>query len=683
MALSFLIAYKIEDRWIMRIINIRSKKGVSTSSAMLVGRPPAVPAVSPAAPAVSPAAPAVSPAAPAVSPAARAVSSSIPKAKLSTRISRESLAKEDKQIKSLEKSCRMNIRNGYLDSSNDDAFNMFIIFISRMHKLMELLPSSLESITQKLCNDRININDSLKHLKDLSKSWISLPLLYTRNYEDVFKLLKLTEPVRAEGPLSDRVYALDELGFNLVLLAAANAIRFPDNKTYDFIYNQLSTILFLSKYPLLGIQTYYLRSFFKYLEKFRISEALVPSENNFYFVEAIQYFSDKGEIKFKDKGDKVESLSQIIALPEKEKPMYVIITFHPEYPEGGARRIDSFELQGYKINSIILESAYSFPTLLSITDDKTLCIITKDSNQTRKLLLYKKQGTLLETIEEIDRRDGIPLLSLHIIAILYELESGVSGLSSEVRSIPHIDIGNVNAMLKEKKREFRDSVMKKFLAKYDSFEPQDTFIFRILEFIRLSTGNVDTESYDGVIAKYLFGKGDARDTEISVAPFIEKVVKDFLQTRFYLTSSDEKNNKEVWKSIMQEIELYKEEPTEIKLDNAIDAMTLFTITLHNVFPFDELQKKVHCDYILATIYLIKRLWKVYDRCITVMKLLPEKNKSDDKEKLLHYLLLKFNKLIYIKCYFASFSSNRERNQELEDKRLKLEEDLKAYKLKSI
>jgi hypothetical protein len=478
-----------------------------------------------------------------------------------------------------------------------------------------------------------------------------------------------------------------------VLLAAANAIRFPDGETYDSIYETLSNTLSIYRSPVVDTQTYYLLSFFKYLEKFRISEALVPSQNNFYFVEAIRYFSDRGEIKFKDKGNKVGSLSQIIALPEKEKPMYVIITFHPEYP-GGARGIDSFGMQGYKINSIIFKERYNFSffAMLSIISDKAVCVITRAGLgrlSRKEPLLCKRQRTLFETIKGIERKySGIYLLSSDIVAVLYELESGISSLSKEIRSISHIDIGDVNSMMRQKKEEFRDLVIKEFLDEYSNLEANlvykpefgDTIIFRVLEFIKLSTGSI--ESYDSVITDYLFRKGNTEGARIYVALFIERVLNDFFQTKFELAIS-KKDTQEIWNDITNETDLYASHPpTNAKgsLRDAIEnTMTLFTITLHNVFPFNELQERVHHDYILATIYLIKRLWKVYDRCIAVIKLLLEKDTTpDEQKKLLHYLLLKFNKLIYVKCYFASFSNNLASNQTLETKRLELK-DSEAYK----
>jgi hypothetical protein len=644
---------------------------------------PAVPAVSPAVPAVSPAVPAVSPAVPAVSPAVPAVSLAIPKAKLSTQTSRESLAKEwEEEIRSLRETCHMNIRHVYLDNNNDASFNIFIIFISRMQNLMKLISSSLESIAQMLCTIRINIGDSLKYLNELLLSADKAPMLYTRNYENVFKLLKLVEPAKDQILLSDRVYALDELGFNLILLAAASTILFPANEPYDSIHKTLSDILYKYQPPSVDIRTYYLRSFFKYLEKFRISEVLVPSQNNFYFIERVEYSLVGNKIKFKNNHIESESLSQVTALPPKEKPMYIVITFYSENPKAGARGIDSFKLQGYKINSIILKKRSAIPdfTLLSMTGDEVLCLITEGRIRGTALesFLYKKQETLLKTIEEIDgRRGGIPLLSYDIIAVLYELEkSGASNLPSEeiIPINPIINIQDFNSKMREKKEKFRDLVMKKFLDKFLSefskLQIKGTDIFKLLEFMKLSTGSI--EKYDGVITRYLFVKGDPRDAKIFIAPFVEKVVNNFFRTEFDLTLS-EKSTEEIWNNILEETEFYTHYHTmtiEMSLRNAVkNTMRLFTVILHNAFPFKDLQKKDHCDYILATIHLIKRLWKVYDECIAVMKLLLEKKTTPDvQKKLLHYLLLKFNKLIYVKCYFASFSNNAEKNQKLEKKR---------------
>jgi hypothetical protein len=388
----------------------------------------------------------------------------------------------------------------------------------------------------------------------------------------------------------------------------------------------------------------------------------------------------------------------VTSLPIEERPMYVVITFYSEYPEG-ARRIDSFKLQGYKISFVIFKKGNILPDfiLLSVIGDKILCLITEKRMEglTLEPLLYEKQGTLLETIEKVEH-SGISILSHDIIAILYELESGISRLSSEeIRPISHVSIRNFNSMMKRKKKEFRDSVMAKFIDKYSELERylelkpelRNAIIFRVLEFIRLSTGSIDPESYSGVITEYLFVKGDPRGSKISVVPFIEKVVNNFFRIEFDLTL-DKKSIREIWDDIAEETDIYTVYPpmdAKGSLRNAIEnTMTLFTVTLHNTFPFKELQERVHCDFILATIYLIKRLWKVYDRCIAVIKLLLEKDTTpDEKKRLLHYLLLKFNKLIYVKCYFASFSSNSNTNQILEQKRTELEKSLKAYKLEDV
>jgi hypothetical protein len=454
----------------------------------------------------------------------------------------------------------------------------------------------------------------------------------------------------------------------------------------------LSDILYKYQPPSVDIRTYYLRSFFKYLEKFRISEVLVPSQNNFYFIERVEYSLVGNKIKFKNNHIESESLSQVTALPPKEKPMYVVITFYSENPKAGARGIDSFKLQGYKINSIILKKRSAIPdfTLLSMTGDEVLCLITEGRirGSTLESFLYKKQETLLKTIEEIDRRrGGISLLSYDTIAILYELEkSGTSNLPSEeiIPINPIINIQDFNSRMREKKEKFRDLVMKKFLDKFlgefSKLQIKGTDIFKILKFINLSTGSI--EKYDGVITRYLFVKGDPRDAKIFIAPFIEKVVNNFFRTEFELTLS-EKSTEEIWNNIVEETEFYTRHHTmtiEMSLRNTVkNTMMLFTVILNNVFSFKDLQKEDHCDYILATIHLIKRLWKVYDRSIAVMKLLLEKKTTPDvQKKLLHYLLLKFNKLIYVKCYFASFSNNAEKNQKLERKRKELEKSLKAY-----
>jgi hypothetical protein len=375
--------------------------------------------------------------------------------------------------------------------------------------------------------------------------------------------------------------------------------------------------------------------------------------------------------------------------------MYVIITFYPEYPEGGARGIDSFKLQGYKINTIIFKEGYEFPyfTLLTIIDNKTLCLITSlgIKGLFPEPLFYEKQETLLNTIKKIENDHiRIRLLSYNIITVLYELESDTSSLSKEIRPIAHINVRDINSNMRRKKEEFRDSVMKEFIVKYSELERKlkhdirlrDTTIFKVLEFIGLSTGDISSKSYNSVITEYLFKKGEPRNTRISIAPFIEKVVYNFFQIKFELTIS-KKDTQEIWNDIAEETDLYANHPPmDVKgsLRDAIEnTMTLFTITLHNVFPFKELQERVHCDFILATIYLIKRLWKVYDRCIAVIKLLLEKDTTpDEQKKLLHYLLLKFNKLIYVKCYFASFSNNLANNQKLESKRLELRRNLEAY-----
>jgi hypothetical protein len=663
------------SRGIMRTINIRSKKGIPTFSAIsgskLVGKqlaaPPAVPSIS-------------------LTP------------ELSTEMPEESLVKEEEEPpKSPEEICHINTRHIHIKHPNDASFNMFIIFISRMSSLMELNrslslagynPGSFEDITQLLYNEKIRIEESFEYLKTLLDLANKVPVTGTkiRNYENVFKLLKSFEFAKNKNQ-SDRVYALDELGFNLVLLAAASTIYSPAKETYESIHGTLSDILYSYKSSSVDIRSYYLRSFSRYFEKFRISETLIPMVNDFEFIEGLQYFLAENEIKFKDKHGNVGSLEKVIDASLSKTPEYIIATFYPdpEYSEG-ARGIDSFETHRYKIVSVIFKLKDD-NALLSVIGSKALYLITgKDiiSSSRLELLCYERQGTLLEALEKIDQeriRNGIPSLNLSsssIIAILYELNPTFAKFYKEVRFVCHIDFGNVGPMMRRQKGKFKDSIIKKFLDKYNSFKPRDanTTIFRVLEFIKLSTGSI--ESYNSVITDYLFGKGNAGNARISVAPFVEKVMEDFSKIKFRLTFSDEEDSEKIWKSIMQEIESYKEEGTTTKalLEDAIEnAMTLFSFTLNNISPFAALKERAHCDYILATIYLIKRLWKVYDRCIDVMRLLPEKSGHDDQEKLLRYLLLKFNKLIYVKCYFASFSNNLVSNQELEEKRLELRKHL--------
>jgi hypothetical protein len=162
-----------------------------------------------------------------------------------------------------------------------------------------------------------------------------------------------------------------------------------------------------------------------------------------------------------------------------------------------------------------------------------------------------------------------------------------------------------------------------------------------------------------------------------IAPFIKRVVKDFFSMNFEPVVSQESTQR-LWNNIIQEVKSYDKDSTTnsmILLKNAVEnTMKIFTHILYNAHGLYIIRKEAHCDYILATIYLIKKLWKVYDRCMAVMKILEgrEEIADYDEDILLRYVLLKFNQLMYIKCYFASFSGDAFKMPDLEDKRLELE-----------
>jgi hypothetical protein len=585
-----------------------------------------------------------------------------------------------------EDACYMSIGGFKVNKKNDAFFNIFIIFISRLSRLVDIpFDEEFKNTVMILCNDDFDPESQVSYLNKLLTSAPKMQVSI-RNCENIFKLLKSSMQLDNEEPLNKRrIYAIDELKFNLLLLLAANSITVQYKKMYIPIYQTLSNTIYKYKSPLVDVRTYCLRSFFKYLKKFRISEVLIPGESSFLFIEEIRYSLIGNSIRFRSKHNIVQSLNEVVTVlhpslrSEGCKPMYIIITFYPEYSEG-AKRINDFRLSGYEITSIIFskQNVYSLLTIERIKGN--VCLVTNEQIRNGNLdpVYYKKQGDLLEMIEKIDKKNKANLLSSDIICILYELKLDSNSMISGIKSIPYIDLGDAESRFKEKKKEF-EILMNKFSDIYNKLQPKrETIIFKILEFIKLSTGNAGDEG--SVIRKYLFGfESRAISSKMYIAPFIKRVVKDFFSMNFEPVVSQESTPR-LWNNIIQEVKSYDKDSTtdsKILLKNAVEnTMKIFTHIINGAFGLFIIREKAHCDYILATIYLIKKLWKVYDRCMAVMKTLEGREEIADYEEdvLLRYVLLKFNQLMYIKCYFASFSVDTFKMPELEDKRLKLEKE---------
>jgi hypothetical protein len=611
-----------------------------------------------------------------------------------------------------------------ISKNNEASFNIFIVFISEMSRLIDMNIEDIERISDILCNDT-----------DISKSVISMDNLLTStfitegfkiaSFENIFRLSKIQESINYEV---EEPYALDELKVNLALLKAADFESRAAKEYTEFACRTLSNKV--SQYKLSTVDPRnYLHSFFGYLEKFRVNEILVPEENNFQLIRGISYFPQniystrQSGVKFISPDGRAGSLREIISLPESDRPMYVIITFYSSGSFGSFEQLNSFELNvDYVIQAIIFKTGNRAVRKRSNKAEKgsktrtsgkskggnivlfikgnTVCL-TSDSKIRKGLTSsYEISGiTLSEMIKSIKDKEGIEL-SLNILSILYRLrkENVVGG--NRIRPIQEIiSADDIRSKIIEKKEEFKNSVVKKFIENYDKLTiNRNTSSFQklhaVLDFIRSSTAADTGDDNDSTIGRYL---SLIESVSLSKLPFVEKIVEDFLKIKFNLSFN--KAFEELWNSVLKEIKTYEQDfmTTRVLLRNAVEeVMSIFTDTLPSV-SVEKLEKKIHSDYILATIKLIKRLWKIYDRCLIVMRLLLVVGKLtesspamstgmlsdtlsgtlDKEEKLLQYLLLKFNKLAYIKCYFISFSDDNINDEALKQKRQEIEDLLET------
>jgi hypothetical protein len=548
------------------------------------------------------------------------------------------------------------------DKDNDASFSIFLMFISRMQKLVDILFSSLDDISEVLCGS-VDITEAFENIKT-PISTHAVEGFKIRNFENVLRLLYGQYNTSYS---SNRSYSIDELKLNLALLKAAKAVTHDvHTDPLSFIYKAFPSKIDRYKSSSMNIREFYLNPFFKYLVKFRVNE-LLPEDNSFRFIKEVRYhyFTETESLKFQNELNILVDLNEMIILPEK-KPMYVIITFYPNSPEG-AKRIDGFKLRGYRINSIIFNSGTSC-ALLSVYN-KGLCLITnKDIKEKLEPSYYDGKSLSASSLEHIDnhRKDRLKLLSSGIICILYKLKIGEVAKTFPIRSLETKLKLSINDIMHKKKQELISS-MEKFLDGYNKLTRRDTNIFRVLEFIKLITGSA--KDNNSIIRKYLSFSPE----QIIVKPFIVKAVLDFYYT--YLGSNfREESYEELWNKVIEKTKSDKENSTtsiNMLLENVVEnVMEFFILRLPNISPEELTAEKSekHSDYILGTIHLFKRLRNVYDRCLVVMQLLPLKSKPSEEELLLRYILLEFNKIIYIKCYFISFTSWMIYDESLQEKR---------------
>jgi hypothetical protein len=332
--------------------------------------------------------------------------------------------------------------------------------------------------------------------------------------------------------------------------------------------------------------------------------------------------------------------------------------------------------------------------IVILVKDKILCVVTARGKEVREAKFIKPTGETISHTIQLVRNSGVTIgSSYEVLCVMYELIKAIRiseapEISKSIeKPISLVSGENFNDMMDTRKRLFRTHVMDEFLKNYGFKVSRDTRIFQVifhlLEFIKICTGDVGKDN--GVIKSYLFPSANKKPDKLFIAPFIERVIEDFFKVEYFDLTFDEKSPEEIWNSVVvRMIEFYKKDSAiaiSVLLKNAVGVMKLFTHTLPSV-SLEELGKdqRIHSDYILATIYLIKRLWKIYDACLMVMKLLAEKSMSNEEEKLLQYLLIKFNTLIYIKCYFVSFSDDSKHDEDLNKKRLEFERYISDLKL---
>jgi hypothetical protein len=568
-----------------------------------------------------------------------------------------------------------------ISKENEGFFNIFIIFISNMKNLVNIGFVEIGRIAEILSTDS-NIYSSVVYMGSLLSLFMPKGFKI-RNFENIFRLSHIQELGLSKEP-----YAIRELKINLALLLAASSKEtFIARDFTEFAYTTLSNAV--SRYRLSSVDFRdYLHSFFKYLNRFRVSEILFPEES-FYLIKRIKYSLssiDQG-IQFMN-ANIIGTLDYVSEVPYI-KPMYVIITFDPD-SSIESKWLNEFKLKGYKARTAILDTGDN-NMIISLRDDNTLCLVTDKNIKESSEPMYYQEASKNNLLELIAEMKDIKFPS-KILCLLYEYTKKVTSsstagkISYRERSIlTLVNKDNFSNNMNIHKNRFKELIMDRFSKSYNEFKVnRNSSIFqtikRILDFIKMCTDGAGENN--SVIKTYLFPSANKEPDKLFIAPFIERMINEFLRIEFRVTFN--KEPEELWNSISTEIEFYQKDPditTSVLLKNAVEVMKLFTHILPNV-SLEELGKdqRIHSDYILATIYLIKRLWKIYDACLIIMRLLPEKSTLNEEEKLLYYLLLKFNTLIYVESYFVPFSDKSRHNEDLNKRRLELEKHISSLQL---
>jgi hypothetical protein len=569
-----------------------------------------------------------------------------------------------------------------ISKENEGFFNIFIIFISNMRNLVNIGFVDISRIAEILSTD-FNIYSSIVYVDKLLSLFMPKGFKI-RNFENIFRLSHIQEL-----GWSKQSYAIRELKINLALLLAASSKEtFITRDDYtEFAYTTLSNAV--SRYRLSSVDFRdYLHSFFKYLNRFRVSEILFPEES-FYLIKRIKYSLSSIDQGIQFMNANITGTLDYVSEVPYIKPMYVIITFDPD-SSIESKWLNKFKLKGYKARTAILDTGDN-NMIISLRDDNTLCLVTDKNIKEGSEPMYYQEASKNNLLELIAEMKDIKFPS-KILCLLYEYtkkatsSSTVGEIGYRERSIlPLVNKDNFSNNMNIHKNRFKELIMDRFSKSYNEFKVnRNSNIFqtikRILDFIKMCTDGAGENN--SVIKTYLFPNANKEPDKLFIAPFIERMINEFLRIEFRVTFN--KEPEELWNSISTEIEFYQKDPditTSVLLKNAVEVMKLFTHILPNV-SLEELGKdqRIHSDYILATIYLIKRLWKIYDACLMVMKLLAEKSTLNEEEKLLYYLLLKFNTLIYVESYFVPFSDKSRHNEDLNKRRLELEKHISSLQL---